>query len=131
MIHACPSKLQSQHSAENLAEIKGKLEGKPLLYGNVNVIKGKESLVGLAVGDNNSNLTIAPPIVVGAWPMAVSLWQHVECLLLLHMPYFGVHIFGRKFLFLVSAAFMVIIIYSLHPNFICNVLAAWKAGYLS
>ena len=53
---SCPSKLQSQHSAENLAGIKGKLEGKPLLYGNVNVIKGKESLVGLAihVGDNNN-----------------------------------------------------------------------------
>ena len=26
---------------------------------------------------------VAPPIVVGAWPMAVSLWQHVEYLLLL------------------------------------------------
>ena len=51
---SCPSKLQSQHSAENLAGTKGKLEGKPLLYGNVNVIKCKESLVGLAVGDNNN-----------------------------------------------------------------------------
>ena len=50
---SCPSKLQSQHLAENLAGTKGKLEGKPLLYGNANVIKGNESLVGLAVGDNN------------------------------------------------------------------------------
>ena len=33
---------------------KGKCEGKSLLYGNVNVNKGKESLVGLAVGDNNN-----------------------------------------------------------------------------
>ena len=38
---SCPSKLQSQHSAEILAGITGKLEGKPLLYGNVNVIKGR------------------------------------------------------------------------------------------
>ena len=53
---SCPSKLQSQHSAENLARtnLKGKFGAKPLLYGNVNVIKGKESLVGLAVGDNNN-----------------------------------------------------------------------------
>ena len=28
-------------------------------------------------------LTVAPPIVVGAWSMAVLLWQHVEYLLLL------------------------------------------------
>ena len=48
---SCPSKLQSQYSAENL---EGKCEGKSLLYGNVNVNKGKESLVGLAVGDNNN-----------------------------------------------------------------------------
>ena len=41
------------------------------MYGNV---KGKESLVGLAVGDNNNiivcKLTVTPPIVVGVWPMA-------------------------------------------------------------
>ena len=24
-------------------------------------------------------MKIAPPIIVGAWPMAVLLWQHVEC----------------------------------------------------
>ena len=83
---SCPSKLQSQHSAENLAGTKGKCEGKSLLYGNVNVNKGKESLVGLAVGDNNNCMQfdgIALPIIVGTWPMAVSLWRHVECLLLL------------------------------------------------
>ena len=45
------SKLQSQHSAENLDGTKGKFGGKSLLYGNVNVIQGKE---GLAVGDNNN-----------------------------------------------------------------------------
>ena len=42
---SCPSKLQSQHSVENLAGTIGKCEGKSLLYGNVNVNKGKESLV--------------------------------------------------------------------------------------
>ena len=36
---SCPSKLQSQHSAKNLAGTKGKFKGKPLLYGNVNVKK--------------------------------------------------------------------------------------------
>ena len=43
-------------------------------------------MVGLGVGDNIivCGLMIAPPIIVGAWPMAVLLWQHVECLLLLH-----------------------------------------------
>ena len=36
---SCPSKLQSQHSAENLAGTQGKFEGMSLLYvnrGNVN-----------------------------------------------------------------------------------------------
>ena len=52
---SCPIKLQSQHSAENLAGIQGKLAGKSLLYVNkcnVNVNKGKKFLVGLDVGDN-------------------------------------------------------------------------------
>ena len=53
---SCPSKLQSQHSAENLAGTQGKLAGKSLLYVNkcnMNANKGKELLVGLDVGDNN------------------------------------------------------------------------------
>ena len=36
--------------------------------------KGQELLVGLGVGDNN-NCKIAPPIIVGSWPMAVLLRQ--------------------------------------------------------
>ena len=53
---SCPSKLSSQHSAENLAGTQGKLQGKSLLYGNVNkanvnINKGKELL---GVGDNNN-----------------------------------------------------------------------------
>ena len=30
-------------------------------------------------------LKIAPPIIVGLWPMAVLLWQHIELLLFLIM----------------------------------------------
>ena len=45
---SCPSKL-SQHSAENLAGTQSKFKGKSLLHVN----KGKELLVGLALGDNN------------------------------------------------------------------------------
>ena len=90
--NSCPSKLQSQHSAENLA---GTQAGKSLLYvnkGNVNVNKGKELLVGL--GGDDSNFMIAPPIIVGVWPMAVLLWQHVECSLLLKS--ICVHFASRK-----------------------------------
>ena len=62
-----------------------KFEGKSLY---VNVNKGKKLLVGLAVGDNKlfvCRLKIAPPIIVGAWPMAVLLWQHVEYILRLEI----------------------------------------------
>ena len=61
---SCPSKLLSQHSAENLAGTKGKLKGKSLLLyanvnkGNVNIYKGKELLVGLGVGDNNNCMQV-------------------------------------------------------------------------
>ena len=84
----CPSKLPPQHSAENPAGTQGKLAGKSLLYANINkgtcnFNKGKELLVGLGVGDNNNCMWVKdssahPPIVVGAWPMAVLLWQRVE-----------------------------------------------------
>ena len=45
--------------------------------GNVNLNKGKELLLGLDVEDNYIvyKLTVASPIIVGAWPMAVLLWQ--------------------------------------------------------
>ena len=43
LLYSCPSKLQSQHSAENLAETQGKFEGKSLLYvNNGNINKGNE-----------------------------------------------------------------------------------------
>ena len=56
---SCPSKLQSQHSAENLAGTQGKFQGKSLLYvnkGNVNVNKSKE--VGLGVGEDNNCMQV-------------------------------------------------------------------------
>ena len=58
---SCPSKLPSQHSAENLAGTKGKLAGKSLLYENVNkgnINKSKELMAGLGVGDNNNCMQV-------------------------------------------------------------------------
>ena len=49
IIHACPSKLQSQLSVENLAGTEGKFEVKSLLYANKGNTKGKDLLVGLAL----------------------------------------------------------------------------------
>ena len=61
--NSCPSKLSSQHSAENLAGTRGKFKGKSLLYaivskGNVNINKGRELLVGLGVEDNNNCMQV-------------------------------------------------------------------------
>ena len=39
--NSCPNKLQSQHSAENLARTQGKLAGKSLLYVNKSNVKVK------------------------------------------------------------------------------------------
>ena len=83
--NSCPSELPSQHSAENLAGTKGKLDlaDKSLLYENVVIIIiiniGKQLLVGLGVEDNNcmqvEDSSAHHCVGARAWPMAVLLWQ--------------------------------------------------------
>ena len=42
--------------------------------------KGKLSVdVCISTRISNVVLSVAPPNVVGAWPMAIILWQHFEC----------------------------------------------------
>ena len=64
-----------------ISDSEGKFKGKSLLYANVVMI---ELLVGLGVGDNNClQVEDSSAQSVGAWPLAVLLWQHVKCFLLL------------------------------------------------